>query len=95
MNELTNRDVKLMECIRDTCAELDPLPEHVLAAARGALGWGLPTRPFGWCSASRNRAENGRLFRVHTSTAAIGGTLSYGLLPCWQHLDPGGSPAHT
>lgn len=37
MNELTNRDMKLIERIRDTCAELDPVPDDVLAAARAAL----------------------------------------------------------
>jgi hypothetical protein len=37
MNELTNRDMTLIERIRDTCAELDPIPHDVLATARGAL----------------------------------------------------------
>ena len=37
MNELTNRNVTLIERIRDTCAELDPVPHDVLAAARAAL----------------------------------------------------------
>jgi hypothetical protein len=37
MNELTNRDVKLIERIRDACAGLDPVPDDVLAAARCAL----------------------------------------------------------
>ena len=37
MNELTNRNVTLIERIRDTCAELDPVPDDVLAAARAAL----------------------------------------------------------
>ena len=47
MNELSERDVEVFEHIRDTYAELDPVPEDVLAAARGALGLGLPTLPFG------------------------------------------------
>ena len=37
MNELTIRDVTLIARIRDTCAELDPVPDDVLAAARAAL----------------------------------------------------------
>jgi hypothetical protein len=37
MNEQTNRNVTLIERIRDTCTELDPVPDDVLAAARGAL----------------------------------------------------------
>jgi hypothetical protein len=36
MNEQTNRNLTLIERIRDTCAELDPVPDDVLAAARGA-----------------------------------------------------------
>ena len=47
MNELSERDVEVFEHIRDTYAELDPVPEDVLAAARRALGLGLPTLPFG------------------------------------------------
>ena len=35
MNELTNRDVKLIERIRDACGELDPVPDDVLSP-RGA-----------------------------------------------------------
>jgi hypothetical protein len=41
MSELSDRDVELIERIRDTYAELDPVPEDVLVAARAALGWGL------------------------------------------------------
>jgi hypothetical protein len=37
MNELTNRDVKLIERMRSAYAELDPVPDDVLAAARGAF----------------------------------------------------------
>ena len=37
MNELTNRDVKLIERIRTADAELDPVPDDVLTAARGPL----------------------------------------------------------
>jgi hypothetical protein len=37
MNEQTNRNLTLIERIRDTCAEFDPVPDDVLAAARGAL----------------------------------------------------------
>ena len=37
MNELTNRNVTLIARIPDTCAELDPVPDDVLAAARAAL----------------------------------------------------------
>jgi hypothetical protein len=47
MNELSEWDVEVFEHIGDTHAELDPVPEDVLAAARGALGLGLPTLPFG------------------------------------------------
>jgi hypothetical protein len=55
MNKLTEPHVEVFEHIRDTYAQFDPAPQDVLAAARGALGWGQPTPPFGWCSASRNR----------------------------------------
>jgi hypothetical protein len=37
MHELTNRDVKLIERIRTADAELDPVPDDVLTAARGPL----------------------------------------------------------
>jgi hypothetical protein len=37
MNEQTTRNLTLIERIRDTCAEFDPVPDDVLAAARGAL----------------------------------------------------------
>ena len=37
MNELTNRNMTLIERIRDTCAELDPIPHDVLATARAVL----------------------------------------------------------
>ncbi len=37
MNELTTGHVTLTERIRDTCAEHDPVPDDVLAGARGAL----------------------------------------------------------
>jgi hypothetical protein len=41
MSELSDRDVDLMARIGATFAEIDPVPEDVLAAARAALGWGL------------------------------------------------------
>jgi hypothetical protein len=41
MSELSDRDVDLMERIRATYAEIDPVPDDVLAAARATLGWGL------------------------------------------------------
>jgi hypothetical protein len=40
MSELSERDVELIERVRDTYAEIDPVPEDVIAAARAALGWG-------------------------------------------------------
>ena len=90
MNELTNRGVKLMERIRDTCAEFDPVPEDVLAAARGALGWGLAqAAPSAGAARVRTGAENLPPLRVHTSAAATGGILPYGVLPGWQRSDPG------
>ena len=94
MNELSERYVEVFEHIRDTYAEFDPVPEDVLAAARGALAWGLPTLPLGWYGASRNRGRELAAF-VHTSAAAIGGIPSYGVLLSWQRSDPGGSPRHT
>jgi hypothetical protein len=58
MNEPSEPDVEVFEHIRDTYAEFDPVPEDVLAAARGALGWGPPSLPFGWCIAVGTGAEN-------------------------------------
>ena len=64
MNELSEPDVGVFEPVRNAYAEFDPVPEDVLAAAGGALGWVLPTLPFGWCSASRNRG------RAHAASPA-------------------------
>ena len=41
MSELSDRDVDLIHRIRDTFADIDPVPEEVLAGARAALSWGL------------------------------------------------------
>ena len=41
MSELSDRDVDLMARVGATFAEIDPVPEDVLAAARATLGWGL------------------------------------------------------
>jgi hypothetical protein len=46
MNDLSEQDLKSIEHIRETYAQLDPVPHDVLAAARRALGWGLPVMPF-------------------------------------------------
>ena len=96
MNKLTNRSVKLIEHIRDTYAEFDPVPDDVLAAARGALGWGLAhAAPSAGAARIGTGAENMPPLRVHTSAAATGGILPYGVLPSWQRSDPGRSPRHT
>jgi hypothetical protein len=47
MNQLSERNVQLLVRIRNAHAELDPVPEDVLAAARDALRQGLPAMPFG------------------------------------------------
>jgi hypothetical protein len=41
MSELSDRDVDLMARVGATFAEIDPVPEDVLAAARATLGWGM------------------------------------------------------
>jgi hypothetical protein len=45
MNELSERDLKSIERIRDARAQLDPVPANVLAAARNALRQGLRHAP--------------------------------------------------
>ena len=41
MSELSDRDLDLMARVGATFAEIDPVPEDVLAAARATLGWGM------------------------------------------------------
>ena len=64
MSELSDRDVDLIERIRDTFAEIDPVPEDVMAAARAALGWGL--------SAATLDAELAELIEDTSMSAAAG-----------------------
>ncbi len=45
MSELSDRDVDLFERVRSTYAEIDPVPEDVVAAARAALGGGSRRPP--------------------------------------------------
>ena len=86
MNELSERDVKVSEHIRDTYAEFDPVPEHVLTAARGALGWG-PAHAALWLvrRESEQRPRTCRALGVHTSAVAIG-VLLCGVLPSWPRV---------
>ena len=69
MNKLSEPDVAVFEHIRHPYTEFDPVPAYVLAAARGARGWGLPTLPIcccssavGCCSAGRNRGREHAAF---------------------------------
>ena len=64
MSELSDRDVDLIQHLRDTLAEVDAVPEDVLATARAALGWGL--------SAATLDAELAELIEDTSMSAAAG-----------------------
>ena len=96
MNKPSDPDLEVFEHVRDTYAQIDPVPEDVLAAARGALGCGpahaalrLVQRESEW------GPRTCRLLRVHTSAAAMGGILSYGVLPSCSVRIWEVSPRHT
>jgi hypothetical protein len=61
MNELSELDTKLIERIRE--AELDPVPQDVLAAARRAIG----------CSRSRALAQSPAVLASANPNHRIGG----------------------
>ena len=75
----TPDDEALLEDLRRIVNELDPIPEHVLAAAHAAIGWRTPVSLFAHCTHNKagslcNAASSAE--RSSSPSAPTGSTMA-------------------
>jgi hypothetical protein len=96
MNQPSEPDVEVFEHIPDTYAEFDPVPEDVLAAARGALAWGPAHAAIRLVHRAREQGPRTcRVLGVQTSAAAIGGIRRTAFSPAGSVRILGDAPPHV